>query len=101
MTDERDRRDQRGDLVASDEIYARLKEHADIGIIDSVRPAGPSGWIVSIGGQDRALTDQAQALTWLSAVDAVLALLDRQMSGGGDWPTWLYWIIRSRRGPGR
>lgn len=94
--DERPQQDHPGDHAS----YTRLKDHAIIGTIESVRPASPPpGWTMTIDGKDFTLADQQQVLIWLTAVDAVFALLDRQMNGHGDWPVWLYWVIRSERGP--
>ena len=68
--DERTEQDQPG-IHAS---YARLKDHAIIGIIESVRPASsPPGWTLTIDGKDFTLADQERVLIWLTAVDAVFA----------------------------
>ena len=72
------------DPAADDEIHARLKVHVSIGIIESVRPASPSGWVLTASGQDITLTSQAQALAWLSAVDAFIDLLNRQLGKDPD-----------------
>jgi len=81
-----------------DEIYARLTEHVSIGIIESVRPASPSGWVLTASGQDLTLIGQGQALAWLSAADAFIDLLNRQISEGDDLGLWAYRLVRCQRG---
>jgi hypothetical protein len=84
------------DPAADDEIHARLKEHVRIGVIEAVRPASPSGWVVTAIGTEITLASQAQALAWLHAADAFINLLERQI---GKDPSrlhsWAYWLIRS------
>jgi hypothetical protein len=84
------------DPAADDEIHARLKQHVSIGIVESVRPASPSGWVLTASGQDITLTSQAQALAWLGAADAFINMLERQIGKDPDrlWE-WAYWLIRS------
>ena len=50
MSSEPGQRDQPGGFPSADEIYAKLKDHAVIGIIDFVRPASTSGRVLSING---------------------------------------------------
>ncbi len=84
------------DPAADDDIHARLKQHVSIGIIEAVRPASPSGWVLTANGQDTTLTSQEQALAWLSAADTFINLLERQIGKDPDhlWG-WAYWLIRS------
>jgi hypothetical protein len=75
-------------VLASDyDTSMRLRDQADMSVIESVRPANPSGWVLTVGGRDLVLSER-EALVWLAAVDAYQIMEEREQSVPDDSPYW-------------
>jgi hypothetical protein len=74
-----------GREISDDEISMCLRDHAGMGIIESVRPAGPYGWVLTVNGRELTLADQHQALIWLTAISAFQDMEEREASVPADW----------------
>jgi hypothetical protein len=75
-------------VLASDyNTSMRLRDQVDMSVIESVRPANPSGWVLTVGGRNLVLSER-EALVWLAAVNAYHIMEEREQSVPDDSPYW-------------
>jgi hypothetical protein len=75
-------------ILASDyDTSMRLRDQVDMSVIESARPASPSGWVVTVGGRDLVLSER-EALVWLAATEAYQEMDERLHSVPDDSPYW-------------
>jgi hypothetical protein len=73
--------------IPDEEVALYLRDSARDGIVESARPAGPPGRVVTVGGRDLVLASRHEALIWISAIEAYQVVEERMASapaGGGD-----------------
>jgi len=72
--------------VSGDEILLYLRDDVGMGVVESVRPASPAGWVLTVGGRELTLADEHQALIWVTAIGAYQIMEEREQSVPADWP---------------
>jgi len=90
--------DEPGDVLTDQEVYDKLLEHQDAGIIKYVLPSIPLGekWVLGIGDTIRTITGKGEAVAFLAGINEVLRWYQRIM-GMNDIERIQYQNVLKRR----